>query len=275
MNIGLFQKIAAFFAGIIAFFSGLFSTPSNVKAPNGQALDLSGYQMVFSDEFDGDALDGSAWFYRKQGLRNGNYNAESQVSVSDGLLRITAQYREDGEFGPGWDSGMLALNQRYCRGYFEIRCTCAPGGGFWSAFWLQGDGSYEHDISRGGVGAAEIDIMEAPYYNESGARHNAVTSAIHCNGGDADPDRIESQLVGRFQGNDIYNAFNTYGLKWTESEYIFYVNGMETARSAFSKGVSTALEEVIVSLEIPNTVSHGEDFSTTMLVDYVRIWQQP
>ncbi len=274
MNFHLIQKITAFFASITAFFSGLFTTSSSVKTASGPALDLSGYTLVFEDEFNADELDTDAWFYRQSGLRRGNYNAESQVNVSDGLLKITAQYREDGEFGPGWYSGMLALNQRYCRGYFEIRCICAPGGGFWSAFWLQGDGSYEHDISRGGVGAAEIDIMEAPYYSETGAKHNAITSAIHCNGGDEDPDKIDSKLVGRFNGNDIYNTFNIYGLKWTESEYIFYVNGVETARSAFSKGVSTALEEVIVSLEIPATVSHTADFSTDMVVDYVRVYQE-
>lgn len=273
MQTGITQKIMAFFVTIITFFTHLFGLPMK---PMGQKLDLTGYELVFEDEFEGDALDTDAWFYRQEGFPDGVHNAASQVSVSDGLLKITAQYREDGEYGPGWYSGMLALHQRYRRGYFEIRCTCAPGGGFWSAFWLQGDGSYEHDISRGGVGAAEIDIMEANLYKENTAlKRNAVTTAIHCNGGDDNPDKIDSKRIGAFRGNDIYNTFNTYGLEWTENEYIFYVNGVETARSAFSKGVSTAFEEVIVSLEIPETVRHGRDFTTSMLVDYVKIWQKP
>ncbi len=273
MQTGITQKIMAFFIGIVTFFSNLFGLPLK---PMGQKLDLTGYELVFEDEFEGDALDTDAWFYRQEGLPDGVHNAASQVSVSDGLLKITAQYREDGEFGPGWYSGMLALNQRYRHGCFEIRCTCAPGGGFWSAFWLQGDGSYEHDISRGGVGAAEIDIMEANCWNDGGTvKRNAVTTAIHCNGGDDNPDKIDSKRIGAFRGNDIYNTFNTYGLEWTEDEYIFYINGVETARSAFSKGVSTAFEEVIVSLEIPETIKHSKDFTTSMLVDYVKIWQKP
>ena len=273
MNAGILQKITAFFIGIVTFFSNLFGLPLK---PMGQKLDLNGYEMVFCDEFDGDALDTEAWFYRVQGLQRGNFNAAGQVNVSNGVLTITAQYREDGEYGPGWYSAMLALNRRYCRGYFEIRCTCAPGGGFWSAFWLQGDGSYEHDISRGGVGAAEIDVMEAPLYTEkTDAKRNSVTSAIHCNGGDDDPERLDSKRLGKFRGNDIYNTFNTYGLEWTENEYIFYINGVETTRSSFSKGVSTALEEVIVSLEIPETIGHDTDFTTSMQVDYVKIWQKP
>ena len=273
MNVELIRKITSVFAAIIVFFAGLFNLSSK---PMGPPLDLDGYELVYEDEFDGDSLDLDAWFYRGAGLRRGNYNASSQVNVADGLLTITAQYREDGEFGPGWYSGMLALHQRYCRGYFEIKCKCAPGGGFWSAFWFPGDGAYEHDISRGGVGAAEIDIMEAMYYNElTSAKRNSIISTIHCNGGDDDPDHIDSKRLGKFQGNDIYNTFNTYGLKWTEDEYIFYINGTETVRSSFSKGVSTAMEELIVSLEIPETIDHTEDFTTEMVVDYVRIYQIP
>lgn len=133
MQTGITQKIMAFFVTIITFFTHLFGLPLK---PMGQKLDLTGYELVFEDEFEGDALDTDAWFYRQEGLPDGVHNAASQVSVSDGLLKITAQYREDGEYGPGWYSGILALNRRYRRGYFEVRCTCAPGGGFWSAFWL-------------------------------------------------------------------------------------------------------------------------------------------
>lgn len=107
MFTGIFQKIIAFFMGIAAFFSNLLGL---AQKPSGSKLDLTGYRLVFEDEFDGDALDTDAWFYRKEGLRYDNFNAASQVGVSDGQLTITAQYREDGEFGPGWYSGMLALN---------------------------------------------------------------------------------------------------------------------------------------------------------------------
>ncbi len=271
----IFQKIAAFFTGIIAFITGIFA-PLSGGGQNGKKLDLNGYRLVFEDEFNGNALNTDAWFYRMEGLATGVYNSASQVAVSDGAMTITAQYRDSGEYGAGWYSGMLALNQRYCRGYFEIRCKCAPGGGFWSAFWLQGDGSYEHDISRGGVGAAEIDIMEANQYSElTSAKKNSVTSNIHCNGGDDDPDHIDSKRLGTFRGNDIYNSFNTYGLEWTEDEYVFYVNGVETARTSFSKGVSQVPEQVIVSLEVPANVTHAKDFTTSMTVDYVRIYQLP
>ena len=273
MKNGVTRSFTALFVSIITLLCNWLNLP--VK-PMGQKLDLTGYEQVFCDEFDGDALDTEAWFYRQEGLREGTHCTAGQVKVADGALTITAQYREDGEEGAGWYSGMLALCQKYTRGYFEVRCKCAPGGGFWSAFWLQASGSYVHDISRGGVGAAEIDVMEAPYGNAATeTKRNAVTSAIHCNGGDDDPDKIDSKRLGKFRGNDIYNTYNTYGLEWTEDEYIFYINGVETTRSSFSKGVSQVPEEVIVSLEIPNNVGFGKDYSTSMVVDYVKIWQKP
>ena len=273
MDLGFMQKLMAFFASLAAFFTGLFAHPTGVAEPKGQTLDLSGYRLVFSDEFNGDQPDLSAWFYRTEGLGAGIYCAPGQTTVADGVMTVTAQYREDGVYGAGWYTAALALERQYRYGYFEIRCTCAPGGGFWSAFWMQANGSYEHGISRGGVGGAEIDIMEAPYYNEkTEEKRNSVVSAIHCNGGDDDPARIESTKVGRFRANDIYGSFNTYGLEWTENEYVFYVNGVEAARG--SKGVSRAQERLIVSLEVPATVSQGKDFSTSMAVDYVRIWQK-
>ena len=53
---------------------------------------------------------------------------------------------------------------------------------------------------------------------------NSVTQTIHCNGWDDDVENIDSRTLGKFKvGNDIYNEYNTYGLEWTEDEYIFYI----------------------------------------------------
>lgn len=49
--------------------------------------------------------------------------------------------------------------------------------------------------------------------------------------------------MGFFKGKNIYDEYNTYGVGWTEDEYIFYTNGVETARMSFSKGVCDVNEE--------------------------------
>ena len=265
--------LVAYLVGAAAppVWQGVRDIPS---VPDGDAPDLTGYRTVFFDDFDGDELDLSVWNHRAAGARRAGFNAASQAEVRDGNLFLTAQYREDGEYGAGWYAGMVSLRQWYCRGYFEIRCKCSDGGGFWSAFWLQAANPYDHEKSAGGPGGCEIDIFEAMSANETlEAKRDSVSVNLHCNGGDDDPEKLDSLGVGRFRGNHIYTEYNTYGCMWTEDEYIFYINGKEAARSAHAKGVSQVPEEVIVSLEIPDDIPFPTDYTTRMVVDYVRICQ--
>ncbi len=246
------------------------------ETPHGEAPDLTGYKTVFFDDFNGDELDLSVWNHRAAGARRTGFNAASQAEVRDGNLILTAQYRENGEYGAGWYSGMVSLRQRYCRGYFEIRCKCNDGGDFWSAFWLQAEHPYDHEKSAGGPGGCEIDIFEAMSAKEkTKTKRDAVSINLHCNGGDDDPENLDSLGLGRFRGRNIYTEYNTYGCMWTEDEYIFYINGREAARSSHAKGVSQVPEEVIVSLEIPDKTDHAKDFTTQFVVDYVKICQLP
>lgn len=269
------KKIIASFLAVIELFGVvIFDTP---VTPRGQSLDLSGYSLVFEDEFEGDELDMSVWKHRNPGKRRAGYKAESQVAVEDGNLILTAEYLEDGEFGEGWYAADIALIERYKQGYFEIRCKCNDGGGFWSAFWIQAEHPYEAEYSKGGVGGAELDIFEANCWEDPLSR-NAVSQTIHCAGVDGVQEGFQSEILGFFKGNDIYNEYNTYGLEWTEDEYIFYVNGVETRRSTFGNGVSQVMEEVIVSLEVPDESKlegfDKETYSTQFIVDYVKIYQK-
>ena len=84
-------------------------------------------------------------------------------------------------------------------------------------------------------------------------------------------------MLGCFNGNNIYDEYNTYGLKWTEEEYIFYINGVETTRSTFGDGVSQVEEQVRVSLCIPTAEKleklDKETYNNSFIVDYVKIYQ--
>ena len=66
-------------------------------------------------------------------------------------------------------------------------------------------------------------------------------------------------------------------MKWTEDEYIFYINGVETARTSFGNGTSQVEEEVRVSLEVPDAEFleplDKETYHSEFVVDYVRIYQ--
>lgn len=279
-------------AGIVAVFQLFFSVilDTNYK-PSGQKIDLSGYELVFEDEFEGTELNTTAWKYCNTGVTRGGYRTPSQVEIKDGNCVITAEYLEDGQFGAGWYAGDLALLKWYKHGYFEIRCKVSDGGGFWSAFWLMGRKPYDAEYSKGGIGSAEIDIMEAPFWKQNDW-HNCIHQNIHCAGVEGIYDglyvqrenvdtittKFESLEVGRFLGNDIYNEYNTYGLEWTEDEYIFYVNGVETARTSFGNGTSTETEEVRVTLCVPDAEALSkldkDTYHSEYVIDYVRIYQK-
>ena len=259
---------------VVLYILAICIIPNYPSFPKGPAVDLAGYKLVFEDEFEGDSLNCDVWHDRALGARRNGFNSSKQAQVRDGNLILTAQYREDGEYGEGWYSGMVSLKQWYNKGYFEIRCKCNDGGGFWSAFWLQAQNPYDHEKSAGGPGGCEIDIFEAMSANASTkAKRDSVSVNLHCNGGDDDVENIDSKNVGHFRGNNIYTEYNTYACKWTEDEYIFYINGKECARSSFSEGVSQEPEEVIVSLEIPEEIAHEKDYTTQFIVDYVKIYQ--
>ena len=239
--------------------------------PRGQQLNLAGYELVMEDNFDGNELDLSTWEYRANGARRSGFNSPNQVFVEDGNLVIRAEYRVDGEYGEGWYAGMIRTTKEYTRGYFEIRCIVSEGGGFWSAYWLNARGMASAEASNGGIGGAEIDIFESNNYDGNIFNRNSVTHAVHVGGyGEG----LRSEMQGSFKTPKPYTQYNTYGMEWNEDEYIFYINGVESTRTAWQNGVSQAPEYVIISEELPNEFSKEPGFSTDFIVDYVRVYQK-
>lgn len=261
------KKLTVVFMVIVqALGCVFFDTP---MTPSGPELDLTGYNLVFEDEFEGDALNTDLWAFRAEGARRGGFNDRSQVWVEDGKLFLQAEHKEDGTFGPGWYAGMLRTHEEFLYGYYEISCVSARGGGFWSAFWLNSRGMTSAEASAGGVGGAELDIFEAFNYRDRTGQ-DSVSLNIHVGGyGDG----LTSRGLGNYNGKNIYHEMNTYGMLWTPEEYIFYINGVEAVRSTFNEGVSEFWEYPIISLELPDEITEQPGFSTQMIVDSVRIYQ--
>ena len=241
-------------------------------------MDLKGYTLVFEDNFDGKTLDLEKWNYRASGSRRNGFNAPSQVFVHNGNLIIKYQYRTNGEYGEGWYAGMISARQRFLRGYFEIRCICNDplGSNFWSAFWLQAPSPYTPEISKGGPGGAEIDIIEAFRQADGSA---GVETNIHVTGMKNPPYTFEGHTTQhpypiRTLVPDCYTAFHTYGCEWTEDTYRFYVDGRLTAETSWGDGVSEVPEEMIISVELPAETSAPKERSGEMIVDYVRVYQK-
>ena len=237
-----------------------------------EKVNLDGYQLVFFDDFNEPELDMSVWEHRQNGPWGYGFYGPNQVSLKDGNMVITAEYTTT-EFGTAWHTGSIRLIERYKYGYFEVRCKPNKENDFWSAFWLQHPNAYKHELSQGGVHGAEIDVFET-FRNKDITTQNFIESNIHCNGSNEDVENIDSKRLTKAYVPNLTNTFTTFGLMWTETEYIFYVNGHETERSSFGKGTSCELEEVILTLCIPKyEVTIDKNLKPEFLIDYLKIYQ--
>ena len=263
--------------------AAFFGTPVQ---PYKEPIDMSRFTLVWSDEFD-HGFDTDIWqghyVYGENDTqrRDTAYWNRDQVSFTDdGCMKITVEYKEDGPAGPAYYSYGMETNpnknysgnhtgyeQLY--GYFEIRCILPKGAGLNSAFWLLTDGMWNDDTD-GGVTGAEIDVMETPTdYNLNSKEFGSVYHTIHV---DAYGDAHRQEVQGWFYAEDPYNQFNTYGVEWNSEEYIFYINGTETARTSFG-GVCRVPLYLIISVGVNDQVEGNEFLPASLIVDYVRCYQ--
>lgn len=270
------------------------------KLPQGKTISLDEFELVWSDEFDGDSLDKSKWEYNWwETQRKGGYWHEDMVSVKDGNLVIKTEYLSEPlenyyydtwhdridfkEYKAGYYTGIVRSRYEQCYGYFEVRCMLPAAQGLWSAFWMMND--KVENVDGSGEDGTEVDIFESFYYKDHWWGNDCVVSGIHYDGyGEGH----KGDSIGKtFIENDPYTEYNTYGLEWTEDEYIFYLNGVETGRLS-TGGVSQNPEYLILSCEVSgeNGIASGDrhgagkigktpekNWPAEFKVDYVRCYK--
>ena len=227
------------------------------------------WNLKFSDEFNGSSLDRSkwesAWFsdssYTKpvNDLEDGCYHPK-QVSVSGGSLRLKAQAENNracilkNGSQANYVSGLINSRKtfNFTHGYSEARIYI-PGTASavqnWPAFWTTGQ-----DWPRTG----EIDIMEGlgarvpcfTYHwgSRTNHRHKKTCPPVASAGG-----------------------WNTFAAKWEPGKITVYYNGKLAA--THTEGVSNSPHYVILNNGVRD--DFGIDAPSTMLVDYVRVWDLP
>lgn len=224
-------------------------------------LDETKYTMTFEDNFN--TIDFTKWKVGDFDLRRAAYYdyTEEHLFTNGGNLIMRTKWK-DGAKGEGYyttwlegrssdgksEDGYTGFSQTY--GYFEIRCKVPPSHGIWSAFWLMPDNNLafsESDLQGTGMDGAEIDIYESAFYSRAG-ENNIMQSAIHVDG--YSKEKLKSKGSNAYLVPNLYTEFHTYGLMWTEDEYIFYIDGYETWRTDFLKDTSSVDEFMILSMEV-------------------------
>ena len=191
--------------------------PTNLLTPKG-------WELVWSDEFDGNSLDAARWNIQTgdgsaEGIPGwGNNELQSyqpgNIEVSGGNLVIAAR-RQDAGDGREYTSGRIntAGNLDITYGRIEASIQAAAGQGLWSAFWMLPTNSEYGTWAAGG----EIDIMEVFSRNPS----PFTQAALHF--GMAWP--LNTYTYAKYEAIDPADGFHIYAVEWDEQEIRWFVDG--------------------------------------------------
>jgi beta-glucanase (GH16 family) len=270
------EPSGAWFGGIL-----LLAAPAIAAVPQG-------YNLIWSDEFNGPSLDGGKWRINEPGWWGDAYNSIDSVSVAGGALKITTFTRWDVDGGndPGeWEHRAAVLGtqdtQLFKYGYFEARISFNTSPGAYSAFWLMSP-TIDENIGHPELAGTEMDIVEHRAVNGDGEdRTSHVYTAVHWDGYGSHH-QSAGALHGPFAGVDN-GTWNTYALLWTPTGYTFYLDGTEIWRR--DTEISRAEQYIVLSTLVDDHSWAGdipaggygplETSTTSMEVDYVRVYHAP
>ncbi len=240
-----------------------------------------GWQLVWSDEFDGNELDTSKW--NNQVVEH-PFNEEWQdyrgdpenVAIEDGHLVIRAIHRGQVHAPRNYSSARLNTAQKaaWCYGKFVARMQLPHGQGVWPAFWMLGENINENGGDVPWPVSGEIDIMEL-----YGFKDDAVVEVnVHY---DDNGHRSMGAVPYRIEQGKFADEFHTFELEWNSRALIWSVDGNEVAQFAIDGPGMEAFHKpffILLNLAIGGTWSGQPDettpFPALMFVDWVRVYQQ-
>ena len=243
------------------------------------------WELVWSDEFEGNSLDLTKWAYETGSAYNNEvqYYTEDNVSVSNGTLKITA--KKESKNGYEYTSGRLEtitedgealFSTKY--GRIEARMKLPAGTGLWPAFWMQ---PVERKYGTWPL-SGEIDIMEA-----RGRILNEANAALHY--GELVP--FNQHVGGTYtfaSGTDITD-YHVYAVEWYENRITWFVDGVEYFSTSewYTKNADGVVAEypapfnqefyLILNLAVGGDYDNlklpaDSEIPATMEVDYVRVY---
>lgn len=226
------------------------------------------YELTWSDEFDGAAVDGTKWGFDLGNLGVNNekeyYKAEN-ATVADGNLVITA--RKELVSGQPYTSARMTTLGKFSQTYgrIEARIKMPLGKGMWPAFWMLG----ENITTVSWPQCGELDIME--HVNDN----NLIYGTMHWNvGGHVSYGKTTTTTAGEY---------HVYALEWDKNEMRWYVDDNLYLTGNIKDNINTTGAFhlpffIILNLAVGGDFP-GQDIDESLLpqsmyVDYVRVYKQ-
>ena len=249
----------------------------------------SNWEMLWSDEFDGEDLDLSKW--NKLSWRPGWVNNELQayterdtnIFLESGFLVLqglidpgfSGTDYNGNDYNADYTSGRVNTDGKFSTTYgrFDIRAKLPKGKGSWPAIWMLG----ESINSIGWPDCGEIDIMEHVGYDE-GMIHGSIHTEEYNH-------MYNTQRSGSKYIENVTSTFHVYSLEWSpfylryliDDEPFFFV--YNDSKGDNSKWPFDDPHYIILNLAIGGDWGGVQGISTSefpmqMMVDYVRVFKQ-
>ncbi|WP_417451329.1 family 16 glycosylhydrolase [Kordiimonas sp.] len=238
-----------------------------------------GYELVWSDDFEGDKLNTKFWrIVTGNGCPENCYfgNNEKQVYTAElmnlriegGKLIIEAHKNEGftsakitSEAMPGWTYGKIAM-----------RAKLPSGVGTWPAFWMMPDKAKYGPWPKSG----EIDIMEHVGFNQGHVHGTVHTEAYN--------HRINTHKGEERVVDTASKAFHTYSIEWDANNIRWFIDGKQFF--TFARQEDDGYAEwpfdhpfhVILNLAVGGDWGGKEGIDASAFparyeIDWVKVWQ--
>lgn len=246
------------------------------------------WQLVWSDEFDGDVVDDQKWnklLWRPGWVNNElqAYTAETNnIFIENGNLVLQALYQpgytgtdyQGNTYTTDYTSGRLNTDEKseWTYGRYEIRAKLPDGRGSWPAIWMLGS-----SISTiGWPACGEIDIMEHVGFDEGIIHASIHTTDYNHN--------LGTQKSGSITIPTVTDSFHVYTLEWTpnylnfmvdDTPYHFVYNDSEEDPSKWPFDENAY---IILNVAVGGDWGGAQGVDNgaipmQMLIDYVRVYE--
>lgn len=190
---------------------------------------VSGWVMVWNDEFTGSSIDSRKWTHEINCAGGGNNEKQCYTDsaansfVKDGMLTIAALPASEGAEKPYTSARLITRNKAdFKYGRFEMRAKLPFGQGSWPAFWMMPTDSVYGSWPKSG----EIDIMEAVNLKVPSAAA-VVESNVHGTlhyGKEWPNNSYSGKAYALPDGKNPADDFHTYAVEWQQGEIRWYVD---------------------------------------------------
>ncbi|MFC2138342.1 carbohydrate-binding protein [Bacteroidota bacterium] len=231
------------------------------------------WEIIWSDEFDGNEVDEDKWTF-SVGPNNANneeqyYTDGANSYVSDGILTLEAKIEDMG--GMQYTSAKLTSRSKgdWVYGRIEVSAKMPDAGGTWPAIWMMPTNS----VYGGWPNSGEIDILEHVGNNLGWAFGTVHTGAYNHS--------IGTQVGGGMTISDIHQNFHSYIIEWYPDRIDFYFDDIHyfTFENEYLTSAEWPYDQtfylilnIAVGGDLGGVVHHEDTWPSKMEVDYVRVY---